>query len=94
MSSDTGDSEDILKFCYFGHLAQLMKSGEGWALFRGSFRDTRQLEDLVASIIPVRNDGAHFRAVPQTELSRCRVAISDFETLLARLPPVDAEGTS
>ena len=92
MSSDTADSEDILKFCYFGQLAQLMMSGEGWALFRPPFKDKRQLEDLVASIIPVRNDGAHFRPVPKNELLRCSVALSDLETLLAQLPSVDGEG--
>lgn len=91
MSSATDESEDILKFCYFGQFTQLIMSSPGWALFRDPFKDKRQLEDLVASIVPVRNDGAHFRLAPQNELLRCRLAISDLETLLAQLSPVDAE---
>ena len=39
----------------------------------------------VSVIIPVRNDAAHFRSVPLREFERCRLAIEDLMTLLARI---------
>ncbi len=79
-----GDVE-LMEFCYFGQLVQLMIAGEAWETFRRPFRDKRHLQDLVACIIPVRNDTAHFRSVPDKEFSRCRLAIDDLRALLEGL---------
>jgi hypothetical protein len=81
------DLDPILDFCYLGQLIQLMVAGPAWQLFRTAFDDKRQLEDLAKAIIPVRNDAAHFRSVPELELLRSRVAVSD---LVARLNQLEA----
>jgi hypothetical protein len=80
--SDAPHGDDILDFLYLGQLIQLMRSNETWDLFKTPFRDKRQLEDLAAAIIPVRNDAAHFRTVPSNELDRCRVAVHDLRRIL------------
>jgi hypothetical protein len=76
---------DILDFCYLGQLIQLATANEAWDLFRTPFRDKRELEDRASAIIPVRNDQAHFRAVPAKELDRCRIAVDDLTLLLSRI---------
>ena len=76
---------DILDFCYLGQLVQLMAANDAWELFRSPFRDKRELEDLIRAIVPVRNDQAHFRAVPEKELSRCQIAVDDVRGLLSQL---------
>jgi len=58
--------------------------GPAWDMFKGFFRDKRQLEDLLNAIKPVRNDLAHFRAVPAKELDRCRIAADDLVAILER----------
>ncbi len=83
-SPPNGDLE-ILDFCYLGQLAQLMTANAAWDLFRTPFRDRRELEDLIRTIVPVRNDAAHFRSVPQRELERCRLAIDDLTRLISQL---------
>ena len=75
----------MLDFCYMGQLVTLMTAGEAWGLFKQPFRDKRELEDLVKAITPVRNDAAHFRSVPARELERCRLAMDDLMSLLARI---------
>lgn len=78
--------DPILDFCYLGQLVQLMISSGSWDLFKAAFTDKRELQDLAKAISPVRNDSAHFRSVPELELLRCQVAVSD---LTARLRALD-----
>ena len=84
-SSQKQATDPILDFCYLGQLVQLMVAGPAWQLYRAAFDDKRQLEDFARSIIPVRNDGAHFRSVPSMELQRCRIAVADLVHRLQRL---------
>lgn len=62
-----------------------MSHNAAWARFKGPFVDKRELEDLIKSIVPVRNDLAHFRRVPIKELSRCRIATDDLMEKLAKI---------
>ncbi|MGD0047418.1 MAG: hypothetical protein ABSE42_10400 [Bryobacteraceae bacterium] len=80
----TVDSDEVLNFTYLGQLGQLMMWNKAWDLFKGLFRDKREFEDMIRDIVPVRNDGAHFRAVPEHELNRCRVRCVDLLTILER----------
>ena len=82
--------DPILDFCYLGQLVQLIIAGPSWQLFNAAFDDKRQLEDFARAIIPVRNDGAHFRSVPSMELQRCRIAVADLTHRLERLEPSTA----
>ncbi len=84
-SSQKPATDPILDFCYLGQLVQLMVAGPAWQLYKAAFEDKRQLEDFARAIIPVRNDGAHFRSVPSMELQRCRIAVSDLAHRLQRL---------
>jgi hypothetical protein len=77
--------DPLLDFAYLGQLSQLMTANEAWELFRSAFTDKRQVEDLCKAIVPVRNDRAHFRSVPDQELLRCRVATVDLAKALKRL---------
>jgi hypothetical protein len=72
---------------YLGQLGDLMISNASWHLFQTLFRDKRELQDMLSDIMPVRNDFAHFRTVPDRELDRCRIRCED---LLAILAKVDA----
>ena len=83
-SRQTVDTTEILNFTYLGQLGQLMMWNKAWDLFRRLFRDKRELDDMVRDIMPVRNDGAHFRTVPDHELQRCRVRCVDLLTILER----------
>jgi hypothetical protein len=78
-------TDPILDFCYFGQLIQLMVANAAWQLYKAAFDDKRQLEDFARAIVPVRNDGAHFRSVPPMELQRCRIAVADLEHRLQRI---------
>ena len=80
----TVDMHEVLNFTYLGQLGQLMMWNKSWDLFKHLFRDKRELEDFIRDIVPVRNDGAHFRAVPEQELNRCRVRCIDLLTILER----------
>jgi len=82
---DSGKQDPVLDFAYLGQLSQLMIANQAWELFRSAFSDRRQLEDLCKAIVPVRNDRAHFRSVPDQELLRCRVATADLAKALKRL---------
>jgi hypothetical protein len=76
---------EVLDFCYLGQLGQLMTANQAWELFRSPFRDKRELEDMIRSIVPVRNDGAHFRSVPERELMRCRLAVDDLTRFVSEM---------
>jgi len=78
------DSDEILDFTYLGQLGQLMIWKKSWDLFKHLFRDKRELEDMIRDIVPVRNDGAHFRSAPEHELDRCRIRCIDLLTILER----------
>ena len=75
-------SVDALAYAYLGQLSQLMLANDAWDMFRAHFKDKRQLEDIVKSITPVRNDRAHFRQVPVRELQRCQIACDDLLALV------------
>ena len=76
---------DFLDYSYLGQLMHLMLATDAWAIYGGPFDDKRHLQDLMKAIVPVRNDTAHFRSVPEKELQRCKVAVSDLEKLLDAL---------
>jgi hypothetical protein len=78
------DSDEVLNFTYLGQLGQLVTWNKSWDLFRHLFRDKRELDDIIRDIVPVRNDSAHFRSVPELELNRCRVRCIDLLTILER----------
>ena len=82
--SKNKEQKSIFECLYFGHLIALMVGKLSWPLFSHLFRDKRQLEDLFASISPVRNDHAHFAKVPQKELDRCRIACDDLLVICER----------
>jgi len=75
---------DIMECLYLGQIGQLIISSHGWPLFQPLFRDKRHVQDLLASISPVRNDRAHFATVPEKELQRCRIACDDLLVIIER----------
>ncbi|MEO8662182.1 MAG: hypothetical protein ABI693_27210 [Bryobacteraceae bacterium] len=75
---------EILNYTYLGQLGILMTWKKSWFLFQGLFRDLREFQDILRDITPVRNDGAHFRSVPEQELDRCRVRCVDLLAILER----------
>ena len=75
---------EILDFAYLGQLCELMKSRQSWALFKDMFRDVREFEDKVKDILPVRNDSAHFRRVPERELMRCKLSCEDLIAIISK----------
>lgn len=83
-------NDPVLDFCYLGQLVQFMIAGESWDLFKNAFSDKRELQDFAKAISVVRNERAHFRSVPELELMRCQVAVSD---LTQRLNRLEKEGT-
>jgi len=83
-----GCRRDYLECMYVAQLVDLMISNQAWQVFKEMFRDKRQLQDLAAAITPVRNDRAHFAAVPQKELDRCRIACDDLLVILERSDPM------
>ena len=72
----------VLDFCYLGQLGQLITSGPGWSLFKEALGQKPEIERRIREIVPVRNDFAHFRQVPERELLRCRIAVEDLMELL------------
>ena len=85
LADKSGSVNDFLDYSYLGQLMQLMQAKDVWTIYGGPFRDKRELEDLMKAITSVRNDTAHFRSVPEKELMRCRVAVSDLEKRLDAL---------
>jgi len=80
-SSHTPDS-DSLHYAYLGQLSQLVAANQAWDMFAHMFRDKRELDDMIADIMPVRNDSAHFRSVPERELVRCKLRCQDLLYIL------------
>jgi hypothetical protein len=76
------DSDEVLHFTYLGQLVQLIRWKKAWDQFKHLFRDSRELEDMIRDILPVRNDGAHFRSVPEHELDRCQFRCIDLLAIL------------
>lgn len=83
-SAPGGTRDEVLNFTYLGQIAELILSNKSWDLFEHLFRDKRELQDMIRDITPVRNDSAHFRAVPEHELNRCRVRCIDLLTIVER----------
>lgn len=73
---------DLMDCMYLGDLVALIISRSAWPAFRDDFRDKREVQDLLASITPVRNDRAHFAQVPEKEQDRCRIACDDLLVLI------------
>ena len=88
------EERDVLSCMYFGHLKSLMISSKTWHLFKHMFRDKRELEDRINSIMPVRNDRAHFSRVPAKEMDRCRIACDDLVVMAEKdLAAMEGEET-
>jgi hypothetical protein len=85
LADKSGSVNDFLDYSYLGQLMRLMQAKDAWAIYGKPFRDQRELEDLMKAIISVRNDTAHFRSVPEKELIRCKLAVSDLEKRLDAL---------
>jgi hypothetical protein len=75
---------EVLDCAYLGQLGEIIKSNRAWSLFRDMFRDKRELEDILKDVTPVRNDFAHFRAVPERELARCGLRCEDLLAILSK----------
>jgi hypothetical protein len=75
---------DVLHFAYFAQLTQLVISNKAWDMFKHTFRDKREVEDITADIAPVRNDSAHFRSVPPREATRCKLRCEDLIQILRK----------
>ena len=85
LADKTSSLNNFLDYSYLGQLAMLMEAKQAWEIFREPFTDKRHLQDLMKAIVPVRNDTAHFRSVPQKELDRCKLAVDDLQGLLNSL---------
>jgi len=84
MLSPIRSTRDHLDCMYIDDLKRLLISPLVWDSFTRLFRDKRHVEDLIASITPVRNDRAHFAKVPPKELDRCRIACDDLLVIFER----------
>lgn len=83
LSRDIVD-RDPLSCMYFGDLMNLIINNKSWVLFKSMFKDKRQLEDIVKTIIPVRNDSAHFARIPPKEMSRCQINCDDLLVIVEK----------
>jgi hypothetical protein len=72
----------LLDYFYLGQLITLLLSNDLWVDVKPLFKEKDQLQRTVASISKVRNDRAHFRAVPEKELQRCVLACDDLLTVI------------
>ena len=79
----------LLDYFYLGQLVEVMLTNDLWGEFKAIFREKDALQRLVAPVSKVRNDRAHFRAVPDKELQRCIIACDD---LLTHLRATGGEG--
>ena len=78
---------DVLDFTYLGQLGQLILANDAWDMFKPLFVDKRQLQEILRDITPVRSDSAaHFRTVPERELTLCKIRCSDLCGILEKLP--------
>ena len=76
----------LLDYFYLGQLVTMLLSNELWVDVKPMFKEKDQLQRTVASISKVRNDRAHFRAVPEKELQRCVLACDDLLTAIRSQP--------
>jgi hypothetical protein len=78
MSPGEVATDEFLDYLFTGDLARLVTATETWDKFSPIFDGRKDvLQKKLQEIMPVRNDGAHFRAVPSKELDRCRIACDD-----------------
>lgn len=70
---------------YTGQLIQLIIWNNAWPLFQPFMPDKRNIIRWQNEVIPVRNDQAHFRDVPEKELNRCMLACDDFIVVLDKV---------
>ena len=75
---------EIMECMYFGQLIDLMLNNSTWRLFKSTFKDKRQVQDIANAIIPVRNDRAHFVTVADKELERCGIVCDDLLVIVER----------
>ena len=79
---------DFLDYLYLGDVARLVTASETWDQFSPLFDKRKDLlQGKLQQILPVRNDRAHFRPVPENELLRCRLACSDLLAICNRAIP-------
>lgn len=75
-------SSELLDYLYLGQLVQLLISDDVWPDFKPILKDKEHVHQTIGPISRVRNDRAHFRAVPEKELQRCVLAADDLLTIL------------
>lgn len=73
---------DLLDYFYLGQLVTTLLSNELWVDVKPLFKEKDRLQQMVAAISRVRNDRAHFRAVPEKELQRCALACDDLLAII------------
>lgn len=78
---------NIFDGLYLGQLGQLMMWNEAWPRFQHLAQDKRELEMLLAPIIGVRTDKAHFYKVPLRELDRCKLHCEDVISIVEKFRP-------
>jgi len=79
------DAGNFLDYLYLSDLARLVTAQETWDQFSPLFDKRKDLlQGRLQQILPVRNDRAHFRSVPENELLRCKLACSDLLTMFNR----------
>lgn len=72
------ETGEFLDYLFMGDLAKLVTASETWDKFSQVFDGRKDLlQRKLQEIMPVRNDRAHFRSVPEKELERCRIACDD-----------------
>jgi hypothetical protein len=75
------DALSVVDYLYIGQLPQLLFAGSVWQEARHRFGDASdakaKLQAAVSQIIPVRNEIAHVREVPQDRLQRASLACGD-----------------
>ena len=85
LSPEHVGSSDYLEYLYMGDLGRLVTASETWDQFSPIFKRRKDLlEGKLQQILPVRNDRAHFRPVPENELLRCKLACSDLRALIGK----------
>ncbi len=82
LSTDHEPSQEILDYTFLGQLVGLVVARDAWRVFQPVFGDKQDFERLMAGIKPVRDDLAHGREVPQTELERAKVNCNDVVALI------------
>lgn len=83
--SETQRRVEIVDAMYMGQFRALIVSNKSWHLFKPVFKEKVTVENMFSAIVPVRNDQAHFNAVPEKELLRCFIACDDLAVLIKRV---------